>query len=195
MPESHTMSEQESLALITSMIRKARNSYIETGVGPLFWGVLITFCSLFTWAEKHFDFQLGVDIWLLSLIALIPQIYFSARSRRTQQHVAHDEIVMNYVWSTFAICIFLLSFYSSQVQTVHITALHMMLFGIPTFITGGFRKFMPMIVGGLICWTCSVISIYTNFETDMILMAVSATFAWLIPGIILRKRYLKLKHV
>ncbi|HVZ26482.1 MAG TPA: hypothetical protein VG842_10525 [Sediminibacterium sp.] len=195
MPDTPIMSEQESLALITSMIQKARNSYIETGVGPLCWGVLISFCSLFTWAEKHFDFQLGADIWLLSLIALIPQVYFSVRARKTQQHVAHDEIVMNYVWSAFAVCIFLLSFYASQVQAPHVTALHMMIFGIPTFITGGFRRFPPMIIGGLICWICCVVSVYTDFETDMLLMAASALFAWLIPGIILRKRYLKLKHV
>lgn len=195
MPESHSMSEQESLELITTMIQKARNSYIETGVGPLFWGVLISFCSLFTWAEIHFKFQLGVDIWLLSLIALIPQIYFSVRARKAKQHVAHDEIVMNYVWSTFAICIFLVSFYGRQVHPASSSALYMILYGVPTFITGGFRRFRPMIIGGLICWICSIMSIYTDFETDMLLMAVSAAAAWLIPGIILRKRYLKLKYV
>jgi hypothetical protein len=195
MPEQNQMTEEESLALITSMLNKARNSYIESGIGPLFWGALITFCSLFTFAELQFHFRIGFDIWVLSFFALFPQVYFMIRLRRQRNFKPHDEQAMNAVWGSFAICIFLLSFYVNQTKAPHQAALFMMMYGVPTFITGGIRRFRPMLAGGLVCWVCSIVSYYTELPVQMLLMAVSAASAWLIPGLILRRRYLKMKHV
>jgi hypothetical protein len=195
MTEEKQLTEKESLELIASMISKAKNSYIESGIGPLVWGILITFCSLVTYFQIVFHFELAFDIWFISLFALIPQAYFSFRQKKPKTVTSHDESMMNYVWGTFAICIFMLSFYASKTNSSHNTALYMMVYGIPTFITGGIRKFKPMIFGGLICWACSIASYYTGSANGMLLMALSSLSAWLIPGIILRRRYLKLKHV
>lgn len=195
MQEEKQLTEKESLALITSMISKAKNSCIDSGIGPLFWGVLITICSLVTFAEVNFHFEPAFDIWLLSLIAILPQIFFTWRAKKQKVFIPHDETMMNYVWGTFAICVFMLSFYNSKTHTSNSIALYMMVFGIPTFITGGIRNFKPMILGGLVCWICSITSYYVSFANGMLLMALSAVAAWLIPGIILRRRYLKMKHV
>jgi uncharacterized protein with PQ loop repeat len=195
MEEEKKLTEKESLELITSMINKVKHSYIESGFGPLLWGILITFCSLMTYVQVSFHFTIGFDVWLLSLFALVPQVYFAWRAKKQKNFTSHEEIVMNYVWSTFAICLFLLSFYSSKVHASNSIALYMMIYGMPTFITGGVCKFRPMIVGGIICWVCSIVSYYTDFANGMLLMALSACSAWLIPGIILRRRYLKLKNV
>lgn len=195
MPEEKTLTEKESLELIASMINKAKNSYIESGIGPLYWGSLITFCCLVNFAEINFHFNPGFDIWGLSFVALVPQVYFMRRSRKQKNFTSHDDVVMNFVWGTFALCIFMLTFYVSQTHAKHQTALFMMIYGMPTFITGGMRKFTPMLIGGMICWICSIASFYMDFSGQILLMTISATSAWLVPGIILRRRYLKLKNV
>jgi hypothetical protein len=154
--EEEQLSEKESLALIASMITKAKNSYIDSGIGPLFWGVLITVCSLVSYSERTFQFSIGFDIWNFSLLALIPQIYFSVRAgKKNKGYTPHDESMMNYVWGTFAILIFMTNFYIIKTHAPHGVALQMMVFGIPTFITGGIRNFKPMIIGGLICMAYS----------------------------------------
>ena len=195
MSEQKPLTEKESLELIASMISKAKNSYIDSGVGPLYWGVLITFCSLMNYVEVTLQFNIGFDIWLIALFALIPQVLYGIRSKKQKKFTAHEESIMNFVWSTFAISMFLLSFYNGVAHPAHSTALYMMVYGIPTFITGGIRKFKPMIIGGIVCWVCSLTSLYTSFPNTLLLMTVSSISAWLIPGIILRRRYLKLKHV
>jgi hypothetical protein len=196
MEEEKQLTEKESLALIASMITKAKNSYIDSGIGPLFWGVLITFCSLVSYTERAFDYRLGFDIWNLSLLALIPQIYFSVRARKKNKgYTPHDESMMNYVWGAFAILIFMTNFYIIKTHAANGVALQTMVFGIPTFITGGIRKFKPMIIGGLICWSCSIVTYYISYNNSLLLMALAAASAWLIPGIILRRKYLKLAHV
>jgi hypothetical protein len=195
MTKETRLTEQESLRIITEMISKARNSSMGTGIGPLTWGILIAFCSLETYAQIEFKFDLSFDVWWLALIALVPQIFYELRNKIQRNFRSHDEVVINYVWVTFVICMFLLSHYASHIQTGNYISLCMILYGVPTFIVGGIKKFTPMIIGGIICWICSFISCYTSIKIGMLLSAVSAISAWLIPGIILRRKYLGLKHV
>lgn len=192
MPET-PLSEQESLQLIGEMISKAKRSYVSKGIASMVWGTLIIICSLITWAQVQFNFRIGFDIWLLVFVAVIPQIIYSVRESKQKGFIGHDSVTMNFVWTAFGICIFILSFYNGNFGTKHTTTLFMMLYGIPTFITGGVFSFRPMIYGGIVCWVLSVISVFTGFATDMLFMAASGLFAWLIPGILLWKNYKKQK--
>ncbi len=193
MQQEKELTQQESLRLINEMIGKAKKSYVTKGIASMVWGVLIVLFSLLTWAQLQYKFVLGFDVWLLVFVAVIPQIYFSVKEKKQKQFTGHDELTMRYLWSTFGICIFILSFYNSKFGGDETTTLYMMLYGIPTFITGGIFKFKPMIFGGLICWALSVLSIFTPLKTDMLFMAACGLFAWLIPGIILWNKYQKQK--
>jgi hypothetical protein len=186
------MTEQESFRLINEMIGKAKKSYVTKGAASMVWGVLIIFCSLVSWSQAHFKYDLNFDIWLLALLALIPQLYFSIKERRSKKFTAYDEVTAGYIWMAFGVSIFILSLYfSHQPQGGQSSSLVMMLYAIPTFITGGLCKFKPMIIGGIICWAASIISIFTSTEIDLLLMAACGLFAWLVPGIILWNRYKK----
>lgn len=195
MLEEQGFSTEQSLQLIQEMIGKAKRSYISKGFAAIVWGALIMLCSLVTWAQEQFKFIIGFDIWLLLLLALIPQIYFGIKERKSKDFVSHDEQTMIFLWAAFTICIFISSFYNGMYKPQSFSSLIMMLYGIPTFITGGIFKFKPMILGGIICWVLSIISIYTPDTTDMLLMAACALFAWLVSGIILWDRYKKQQAV
>jgi len=187
----NTMTETESLKLINEMIGKAKRSYITTGAASIVWGILIVLCSLLTWYQAYTKHFFDFDVWLLVFIAVIPQIYFSIKEKQKKKFVSHDERTMTYLWTTFGICITMLTFYDSKFNPNSATTLFMLMYGIPTFITGGVFKFKPMIFGGLICWVLSVASMYTDVAVDMLFMAACGLFAWLIPGIILWRRYKK----
>lgn len=186
-----SFSSEQSLQLINEMIGKAKRSYTTKGIASMVWGSLIIFCSMVTWIQVKFNFTIGFEIWWLLMLALIPQIYFSIKEKKDKKFVGHDEQTVSYVWITFTICIFITSFYNSKYDSESSTTLIMMMYGIPTFITGGIFKFKPMIIGGIICWMISILSMYTSFATDLLLMATCGLFAWLIPGIILWNRYKK----
>jgi hypothetical protein len=189
-PEN-TMTETESLKLINEMIGKAKRSYITTGAASIVWGALIVLCSLLTWYQVYTKHFFGFDVWWLVFLAVIPQIFFSIKEKQKKKFVSHDERTMTYLWTTFGICITILSFYDSKFNPNSATSLFMLMYGIPTFITGGVFKFKPMIFGGLTCWVLAVASMYTDFTIDMLFMAACGLFAWLIPGIILWRRYKK----
>ena len=208
--EQDKMTEQESLQLISQMINKAKDNYHESGIGPILWGSVITTCSLVTFFRIKYNFDLPFDIWLLTLIAIVPQIFIVAKEKRMNKVRAYDDKMMDYTWTCFGISIFLLIFINASIiqalnpvfQTYidvkgarpdfnyssFSTSFFLLLYGIPTIITGGTRNFKPMLYGGILCWVCCIISVYTKTDWDMLLTAIAAIGAWLVPGIILWRR-------
>ncbi len=213
--ENKKLTEKESLELIAQMINKAKNSYHSTGIGSMMWGAVVAVCALVKLSEIHFGYRLPFDIYLLTLVAIIPQIFITIKEKKEQKVKSYDDIYMNYLWLGFGITIFLLIHVVNnvfnewgpvageyKVLTGHSSAFHfseyiaalfLILYGMPTFVTGAACKFKPMLWGGLLCWLCSVITVYTFVKVDLLLTAISAIFAWFIPGILMEREYQKAK--
>ncbi len=213
--EDKVLSHEESLQLINTMINKAKQVYHKTGTGAMLWGAVIAVCSLVKLSELHFDYKLPFDIFMLTLFAIIPQIFITKKEKGNRKVKSYDDIFMDYIWLGFGICIFLLIHVNAAVfktwqpvaieyrsLTGHasgfrysefVPSLFLILYGLPTFITGAACKFRPMLWGGIFCWVCSIISVYTNTEADLLLTALSAIIAWFIPGLIMEKQYRKAK--
>ncbi len=210
------LTEKESLDLITQMINKAKDACHDTGIAAIMWGAVITICSLVRLSELHFEYRLPFDIYLLTIVAVIPQIYFSVKEKRERKVKTYDDAFMDTLWMGFGICIFLMIFTTSVMYSQWGSAadeyrkltgtaypfrlyefnssLFLMLYGLPTFVTGVSMKFKPMLWGGLLCWVSCLVTIYTPIKIDLILVALSSFFAWLVPGIIMEKEYRKAKR-
>ena len=205
------LTEKESLALITQMINKAKDSYHDTGIGAMMWGAIIAICSMVKLSEIHFEYRLPFDVYLLTIVAIIPQIFLTIREKKERKVKTYDDAYMDYIWLGFGICIFLLIFITNAVFRIwgpvaieyreltghlspfsfseFISPLFLLLYGLPTFITGASCKFKPMLWGGIFCWICCLITVFTTIKIDLLLTAASAIMAWLIPGILMEKEY------
>ncbi len=221
MATNEEITEQESLKIINSMIQKAKSSYHDTGIGPILWGSLVGLASFVTYFEWTYDFSIGFDIWLLVLVAVIPQIVISIREKRSSVVKKHEDDAINAVWLVFGISIFGIMTYRIIVPdaTIELSStegwemvkhytngskpdeklvpfvpsfysLYILLYTVPTLITGIVKKFKPMIFGAVISYVLFVASCYTPSRIDMLLGGISALVCWLIPGLIIRKKYL-----
>lgn len=218
--EEKSISEQESLQLITEMIQTAKRNFHESGASSILWGSVVAVCGLVSFAERQWDFSIGFDVWLLTLAAFIPQIAISIREKRRRTVLTHNEAVLNYVWLVYGISIFALVFYFNIVPGVtnrllaaegtvlmqHDKAsgiekpfsyfiassgsLLIMLYAIPTLITGLTYRFKPMLAGAVLCYLFFLFSLFTETKWDMLFNGLAAIGNWLIPGLLLRKRYL-----
>lgn len=226
MDNEKNLSPQESLSIIQTMLQKAhRESYNESGNSAILWGAIVTFCGLFNAAEMYWNFYVGFDVWLLTLIAIIPQIFISISDNKNKKVKTYIEEFIDSVWIVYAVSIFALSAYnniipytSEKIMTANnqqlfvkdlitgstsswhpfvpsIGSLYLIIFGVPTLITGLVVKFKPMIYGAVLNYIFFIISLYTPTIVDILLMGVSAIFCWLIPGIIRRREYLKTRVV
>ena len=161
------------------------------------------------------------DIWFLTLIAIVPQIIISIRESRKRKVLTYEENAMNAIWMIFGISILAVAFYNNVVPAVtenifandgiellqknkatgavttfhpfifSISSVYFILYAIPTLATGLVRKFKPMIIGGFLCYLFFIISCFTTYKYDMLLHSLAAISNWLIPGLILRNRFLK----
>ncbi len=205
------LTEKESLALITQMINKAKDSYHATGMGAMMWGAVIAICSMVKLSEIHFEYRLPFDIYLLTIVAIIPQIFLTIREKKERKVKTYDDAYMDYIWLGFGICIFLLIFITNAVFRVwepvaieyreltghrspfrfseFISPLFLLLYGLPTFITGAACKFKPMLWGGIFCWVCCLVTVFTTIKIDLLLTAASAFIAWFIPGVLMEREY------
>jgi hypothetical protein len=188
------LSHNESLELIQEMIYKAKNSYHESGTSALLWGGIIMFCSAVSFVNIYWQIGWLNQVWLLTFVAVIPQIIISVRESKAQKFKSHTADAMSGIWISFGIAIFLASYYTDVVKVEGAASLFLILYGMPTFATGYTHRFTAMIVGGIICWACSIVSFYTGRQIDLLLFFIAAFFAWFLPGLILRSAYLKEKE-
>lgn len=215
--EEKIVSEQESLRLITEMISKAKNSFHENGTSAILWGSVVAICGLINFAELYWHFSIGFDIWFLTLFAILPQIFISIKENRQRKVVSHTEAAMKATWLVYGISIFALVFYFNTVPhaTDRILAaegskifstqngesslfhffipsqgsLLILLYAIPTLITGIACKFKPMLIGAMLCYLFFIVSCFVPTAYDMLLNGMAGVFNWLIPGIILRRKF------
>ncbi|HXB90772.1 MAG TPA: hypothetical protein VNU72_00720 [Puia sp.] len=192
MEQEKELTSQESLELITRMISRAKDDYRETGISALLWGSVITFCSLMVffnvlfWKKEWMGY-----IWLLTFAAVIPQIIIARKERKERRVRGHHDDFMGGIWLSFAIAMFLMVWFDSRYGLNVGASIYMVIYGIPTFTTGFARKFRPMILGGIACWVLAIVSGFLAWPYPMLCTALAAQLAWFIPGLILRKRCLK----
>lgn len=222
MENEKQLTRDESLQLITEMISKAKHSYHEKGSSAILWGSVVAVCGFVMFAELYFHFYIGFDIWLLTIVAFIPQIFISINERKNRKVISHTEAAMNTIWVVYGISIFALVFYFNVVPGVSdrsfaeegtkivatnadgttynfhhyipsAGSLLILLYAIPTFATALAHKFRPMIYASILCYAFFITSCFTPPAYDMLLNGLAGIFNWLIPGLILRRRFKKEK--
>jgi hypothetical protein len=220
MDEKH-LSEKESLKIITEMIGKVKSSFHEDGTSAILWGTVIAICGLVSFAQMKFHFRIGFDIWLLTLAAIIPQVFISIREKKQRRVVSHTEAAMNAIWIVYGISIFALVFYFNTVPRVTDNflgeegwklvrtvngreeamkyfipssgSLLLLLYAIPTLATGWAHNFRPMTIAAIMCYVFFIISCFVPTAEDLLLNGLAGIFNWLIPGLILRSRFRRKK--
>jgi hypothetical protein len=221
--EEKNISEQESLQLIQEMIGQAKRNFHESGASSILWGSVIGTCGLVSYFEQEFKFSLGFDIWILTLVAIIPGVWINIRNSRKRTVKTHAQSATDVVWNVFGISIVCLVLYGNIIPSVSqhlfstenvellqrntltgevknyrptslsLTSIFLIIYAFPTLATGWIRGFKPMTIGAIICYAFFVLSLFTPFKYDMLLSGLAGIGNWLIPGLILNERYRKVK--
>ena len=194
MEDEKELTGHESLELIASMIKKAKDDYLESGVSALLWGSLISFCALVTFWNYYLKQHWLDYIWLLSMAAVIPQVIIARKEKKNRKVKGYHDDVLGGVWLSFAIVMIMLGFFNGMFSLELPVSVYLLIYGIPTFTTGYGRQFRPMLLGGIGCWVLAIPAGFAPFPYTMLYLAAAAQMAWFIPGLILRRRYLKAKE-
>ena len=192
--EEAPMTESESLLLISSMINKAKNRFNETGILYLWWGWLILICCLVQYISIRFFNTDFYYIWFSTWAMLIAQVFIIKKKRQQNKVRTYTEELNGFVWLVFFIC-FILVFYVAIVlkKPELMKPFMLILYGMPTFLSGVILKFKPLIIGGICCWLLAVVSPFIPFRDQTLLIAAAIICGWIVPGYLLKKKYKKEK--
>jgi hypothetical protein len=189
--QPENFSPKDSLLLIDSMINQAKNRFSENGFLYLLWGWVILFCSVTHFILIKLDlFEHPEIIWTSTWLVVIFQVIYLVRRRKKQTVKTYSEHIIGYVWMVFGITMGIISFILSKTNNWDVmNPLLLMMYGMPTFLSGVIMRFKALKVGGIICWGLSIISVLVAPIYVLLLLSVAVIAAWIIPGNLLSARY------
>ncbi|HEV8080976.1 MAG TPA: hypothetical protein VGP43_09700 [Chitinophagaceae bacterium] len=187
------MTGEESLSIIAGMINRAKNRFSETGHLYLLWGWVILVCCITQFVSlQYFNYEKGYQVWFLTWLAVIYQFIYLAKTKKREKVKTYTDEIMGFVWLTFMICGVVMVFILIKLKVfVAINPLILVLYGMPTFLSGIILKYKPLIFGGISCWVLAVLSPLVPLEYHLLLLACAVIAAWIIPGYLLRSKYKK----
>jgi hypothetical protein len=65
----------------------------------------------------------------------------------------------------------------------------LILYGMPTFISGYIIRFKPLMAGGIGCWVLAIVCSMTPVEYQILFLTAAVLLAWIIPGYLMRQKH------
>lgn len=185
---------EQSLDIIQSMIKTARNEFGENGHLYLVWGYVVLICSVSEFVLLHFfSFEHHSLVWLLTWVALIYQVIYLSKNAKKRRVKTYTGDTINQIWLVFAVLMIMICIilgFKLKGESVQLYApVILCLYGMPTFLTGRILQFTPLITGGIACWVLSVLSLFLTNDFQILLFGVAVIIAWIIPGYLLKKKH------
>jgi hypothetical protein len=182
-------SPQQSLQLIQAMLHKTKANLGENSIYFLLWG-WVTFIAIIGQFflkvvlrnEHHYL------VWLLTIPTAIITIIYSARRHNKHKVKTYIGESMSYLWTGIGISFFILSMIISYSNGgwAHAWPFFILMYGLGTFVSGMLLKFSPLVIGGIISWILSLVSVFVAFDYQLLLAASAILSSYIIPGHLLR---------
>ncbi len=187
MKTEQTLSPEDSLHIINSMIDQARFNFSKNSVFFILWGILLIAASLFELYGKSNGLFYHWAGWpIAGILGGIGSTIYGNRKEKQQGHVPNLERLYNQIWQVYLITLAMLI---PALVFNHVTpnGYIMLLTAFPTVLTGSVLKFRPLVWGGATFWVCGLITLFVLPEMDNLLFAISLVTGYIIPGIMMKK--------
>jgi hypothetical protein len=184
-----TLSPQESLRLIESMIGQARRNFSRMSFYFLLWGFLLIAAMVVTFLLRNSvsGWQHGAAWGVAGTLGGIISAVRGAREGRKELVSNPMDSTIGWLWSAFVITMILLIAFSVR-SRVDATIAITMLTGLPTFITGQVMRFRPLVLGGVLFWLAGVAMLFVTDPQGVLVIYCSAmVLGYIVPGILLKR--------
>ncbi len=161
--------------------------------GTCFGVGLYYFAALFS--SLHCIF-LKIKTLIISGISpgLLPiyQVIYMRRSKKRKRVKTYTGEIIGFVWLVYVICITLFVFILIYLKAFSgINPAVLIMYGMPTFLSGVILKFKPLRIGAISCWVLSIFAALVEYEFQLLLVALAVFLAWIIPGYLLKSKFKK----
>ncbi|MEO5644555.1 MAG: hypothetical protein ABIQ40_17885 [Bacteroidia bacterium] len=192
MENEKPLNEIESLALISSMIRKTESALQDNGFYFLLWGWLVFAASVGQYILVKMNMpEISQYTWatLMPLGGLISALR-GWKEGKTRKVKTYTQEMLKY--SSFAFMaglIIVLVFMSKYGGWELAYPMIMMVYGMWLLTSGGALKFKPLIIGGVINFVCAIGGFYIHTIELILLLSFAVLAGYIIPGHLLNAKF------
>jgi hypothetical protein len=188
--EDETFAPEDSLKIIQTMIDRAKNSVADNSFYFLLWGWIVLVACLGQFVLKvAFLSPYHPIVWTLMIVGVVVSTWRGFKQRKMRRVRSYVDENLDYLWTAILGCFLLLGVAFSRIGWEHCFTFYMLLYALGTFVSGRVIKFPPLIWGALGCWCLSFVSLFLNFDSNILLCAFAILISYIVPGYMLRARF------
>jgi len=190
--EEKEISANESIDIIQNMILKAQKNYSVDSFYYIMWGWLTFTASILSYFLAPILHEKTSLIWLLMPLGGVISFIYGANQSKKQKVITHIETHVNQVWLTLGIAFIAIMISIFLKVNLAILPTFILLYGIGIFCTGRIIKFMPMIIGGALCFPLFIFCsyyVFDNFLNQYLILAFALLVSYIIPGHLLKAKF------
>ncbi len=185
------ITEEDGFRIINEMINTAKTAISDNSFHYLLWGWLVFIAAALNYYLLVYvktEYQWLPWLVLMGVGGIIAGIY-GAVEKKKEKHVSYFSKFMAYTWTAVVIGIILMGFIASNFGVRAAYPALMIIYGIGLYISGRTFKFVPLIIGSIVCWICGIAACYVTFDYQLMLLGLSVLIGYIIPGYILKWSY------
>jgi hypothetical protein len=182
-----TLSPRESLDLIVDVIAKTKESLKGNSFGFLLWGWLIAIASFsFFLLHQYTSFQFYfMPFPVLSAIGIILTVNWM-RKKNTGTTLPYTIYFLDRLWVVLGACFLMVVFINVSHGQVPFTYT-LIIAGIGTLVSGWVLNFRPLVIGGILLFLASMVTVYVADAYKPLVQGVAIVAGFLVPGYLLKK--------
>ena len=185
--ENQILSTEQSLNIITNMIRQAHGNVKRNSVYLILWGLVITLANLGMFVLMWLDYPRPYMIWLIAVPAWFATFYMSYKHSKESRMTSHFDRINIFLWYSYGVIIFTLVIFGFKIN-YQLNPVILLVSAIPAFVSGIIIKFQPLVWGGILFWVFGIVCFLVGGPWQYLVGAVAVTAGHLIPGLLLRNK-------
>lgn len=185
--EDKNINEQESLAIIQSMMNKTKEQLFDNSNLFLLWGFAAFICSITQYILLKVQVQDSEAVWIAMPIIAVIHIFIVMKQRKQIKIQTYNGNAINSLWMAIGFAFICIAFIASA--KINILPFIILLYAIGTFVTGKIIDFKPLVIGGLVCFVLAIVISFIKDESQLLIMATAILISYIIPGFLLKRDF------
>ena len=190
MDDNQRFSAEQSLQVIQSMIQKAKQDVVKNSFYFLLWGWLVFITALLNFVIMKFtEFKQPYIVWNIMWIGVVASIVNGIKQGRSEKVKTYLGETMRYFGISMAIiyCSFVFIFGKYNLWE-YAFPFYILIYAAACFFMGSIMHFPLLKLTGLFCLPIMIVSVFVNYEWQLLLLALAVLISYIIPGHVLSKK-------
>lgn len=186
MEKDHTLTPQQSLAIISQAIAQTKENLKGHSFIFLLWGWLLAAASLLRFllqTQTGFKYYF-IPFPVLAGIGLVTTLLYYRKQAQPQAET-HLNFFIKRLWMVL-VTAFITAVFVSVYQNIEPFTYTLLIAGVGTLVSGLVMKFKPLLFGGLCFMLASVLCVFVPDAYKVLLHGITIVLGYLIPGYLLK---------